>query len=376
MLDRRLRDPETQAHQTHPLVRFVDVEKSYDGRELVVQRLNLDIRKGEFLSLVGPSGSGKTTLLMLLAGFETATRGDIILEGRSVNLIPPQHRGIGMVFQQYALFPHMTVEENLAFPLESRRIPANEIRRSVDRALEMVRLRGFQTRRPRQLSGGQQQRVAVARALVYNPKLVLMDEPLGALDRQLREQMQHELRGIHRDTGVTVLYVTHDQGEALTMSDRVAVFHRGAIQQIGTPQQIYEEPENTFVAGFIGESNCIQGIVRAHSGSRCSVEAGGNLISGALAVNIGAVGSRVVLAIRPESVGILPRSTSNAGALDAIISQITFQGDHIRILATALGTQEFIIKLPRTRERPPLVPGQECRIGWAPEDCRALAYAP
>jgi putative spermidine/putrescine transport system ATP-binding protein len=207
-----------------PLVRFVDVQKSYDGEMLVIKNLNLDMQRGEFLTMLGPSGSGKTTCLMMLAGFEPATHGEIYLNDKPINSVPPHKRGIGMVFQNYALFPHMSVGENLAFPLEVRKIGKSERDERVKKALDMVQLGPFADRRPAQLSGGQQQRVAVARALVFDPELVLMDEPLGALDKNLREQMQYEIKHIHDNLGVTVLYVTHDQTEALTMSDRVAVF--------------------------------------------------------------------------------------------------------------------------------------------------------
>ena len=202
-----------------PLVRFQNVQKSYDGKILVVKNLNLDVQRGEFLTMLGPSGSGKTTCLMMLAGFEPATHGEIYLDNQPINNVPPHKRGIGMVFQNYALFPHMTVAENLAFPLEVRSMSKAERESRVSRALEMVQLGEFGKRRPAQLSGGQQQRVAVARALVFDPDLVLMDEPLGALDKNLREQMQYEIKHIHENLGVTVVYVTHDQSEALTMSN-------------------------------------------------------------------------------------------------------------------------------------------------------------
>ena len=225
---------------------FKGVQKSYDGESLVVEELNLDIESGEFLTMLGPSGSGKTTCLMMLAGFETVTRGDIFINGKAINRIPPHKRGIGMVFQNYALFPHMTVFENLAFPLQVRKIPQSDADKKIKRALEMVQLIGFEGRRPGQLSGGQQQRVAVARALVFEPSLVLMDEPLGALDKNLREKMQYELKHIHENLGVTVVYVTHDQSEALTMSNRVAVFNEGRIQQLAPPDILYERPEKRF----------------------------------------------------------------------------------------------------------------------------------
>ena len=214
---------------TKPLVQFKNVQKSYDGKILVVKDLNLDVETGEFLTMLGPSGSGKTTCLMMLAGFEPATYGEIYLNERPINNVPPHKRGIGMVFQNYALFPHMTVAENLAFPLDVRKMSRDEREQRVKRALDMVQLGEFGNRRPAQLSGGQQQRVAVARALVFDPDLVLMDEPLGALDKNLREQMQYEIKHIHENLGVTVVYVTHDQSEALTMSNRIAVFNDGVI---------------------------------------------------------------------------------------------------------------------------------------------------
>ena len=227
-------------------VEFERVQKSYDGENLVVKDLNLQLPKGEFLTMLGPSGSGKTTCLMMLAGFETATHGDIRLDGTSINNIPPHKRGIGMVFQNYALFPHMTIAENLSFPLEVRKMGKSEREEKVKRALDMVEMGAFGGRRPSQLSGGQQQRIALARALVFEPELVLMDEPLGALDKQLREKMQFEITHLAHRLGITVVYVTHDQTEALTMSDRVAVFDDGRIQQIAPPDQLYESPENSF----------------------------------------------------------------------------------------------------------------------------------
>ena len=289
------------------LVRFSEVQKSYDGELLVVKNLNLDVARGEFLTMLGPSGSGKTTCLMMLAGFEPATHGEIYLDGTPINNVPPHKRGIGMVFQNYALFPHMTVAENLAFPLEVRRLSKADIEAKVTRALEMVRLPQFGARRPAQLSGGQQQRVAVARALVFEPDLVLMDEPLGALDKNLREEMQYEIKHIHENLGVTVVYVTHDQSEALTMSNRIAVFDDGVIQQLAPPAALYEEPVNAFVAAFIGENNRLYGTVKEVNGETCAVEIdGGGGIVRALKVNIEGAGTRTTLSLRPERVTIAP----------------------------------------------------------------------
>ena len=254
-------------------VEFERVCKSYDGRVQVVRDLDLSVYEGEFLTLLGASGSGKTTCLMMLAGFEPLTSGTIRIHGHSVHDLPPRKRGIGVVFQNYALFPHMTVGGNLAFPLEVRRLDPEQIRERVRRALQLVRLEGLEERRPAELSGGQQQRVAIARALVFEPSLVLMDEPLGALDRRLREEMQYELRRIQRSLGVTVVYVTHDQQEAMVLSDRVAVFRRGRIEQIAQPETLYEEPERPFVASFIGENNLLHGRVLSleHDISRVEV---------------------------------------------------------------------------------------------------------
>ena len=253
------------------LVKFESVQKSYDGEILVVKDLNLEVARGEFLTMLGPSGSGKTTVLMMLAGFEPATHGEIYLDGQPINNVAPHKRGIGMVFQNYALFPHMTVFENLAFPLQVRHMAKAEIEAKVQRALDMVRLGAFGNRRPGQLSGGQQQRVAVARALVFEPTLVLMDEPLGALDKNLREEMQYEIKHIHEHLGVTMVYVTHDQSEALTMSNRIAVFEDGVIQQLASPDELYERPQNAFVAQFIGENNKLDGQVSANDGQIVSV---------------------------------------------------------------------------------------------------------
>ena len=357
------------------LVRFIDVQKTFDGETLVVRNLNLDVADGEFLTLLGPSGSGKTTTLLMLAGFETVTHGDILLAGKSLKSTPPHRRNIGMVFQNYALFPHMTVEENLAFPLESRQSGKAEIARKVGRALEMVQLTGFEKRRPGQLSGGQQQRVAVARALVYEPRLVLMDEPLGALDRQLRENMQYELKHIHESVGVTIVYVTHDQGEALTMSNRIAVFNDGAIQQLASPSVLYEEPENAFVAQFIGENNRLTGVVKSVNGSECTVAIDGGGEVAAAAINIGGTGSRTTLSLRPESVRIDPPADGYPDRFEARIEEIIYMGDHVRVRVDVCGHDDFIVKVPRSREAPALAVGQTRTIGWHPGDCRALDVA-
>ena len=287
-------------------VKFEQVDKSYDGKELVVKGLDLDIAEGEFLTLLGPSGSGKTTTLMMLAGFETPTNGEIYFDGRPINNIPPHKRGIGMVFQNYALFPHLSVYENLAFPLKVRKVDKSEIEERINKTLKMVSLTGFENRMPAQLSGGQQQRVAVARALVFDPKLVLMDEPLGALDKNLRESMQYELKHIHESLGVTVVYVTHDQGEALTMSNRIAVFNDGKVQQLSGPNELYETPVNSFVASFIGENNTFTGTVKeiASGSAKIETDSGETIVANPIAVSSSGEKSRISL--RPERVSIDP----------------------------------------------------------------------
>src|SRR4029079_10546136 len=314
-----------------PMVRFVNVQKSYDGRTLVVNNLNLDIAKGEFITLLGPSGSGKTTTLLMLAGFEPATHGEIFLNGRPLNRVPPHKRGMGMVFQNYALFPHIAVNENLSFPLQVRRMGRVDIEKRVKNVLEMVDLPTFGHRRPSQLSGGQQQRVAVARALVFDPHLVLMDEPLGALDKQLREQMQYEIRHLHERLGITVVYVTHDQAEALTMSDRIAVFNDGIVQQLSTPAELYEQPQNSFVAQFIGENNRLPGIVEdiGHNGS-CTVRLESGELVHASAVKVRKKGDRTLLSLRPERVTIDPKAKAAANIIDGSIEELIYLGDHVR----------------------------------------------
>jgi putative spermidine/putrescine transport system ATP-binding protein len=362
---------------TLPIVRFVGIGKTYDGVTRVVDDLQLDIERGEFLTLLGPSGSGKTTTLMMLAGFETPTSGEILLDGKPLSRLPPYRRQIGMVFQNYALFPHMTVAENIGFPLSVRGIARDEIARRVERALDMVQLGAFGGRRPAQLSGGQQQRIAVARALVFEPKLVLMDEPLGALDKQLREQMQLEIRRLHQRLGVTMVYVTHDQHEALTMSDRIAVFHRGKIQQLAGPEKIYEEPTNAFVARFIGENNRLDGHLEAVRGNRCTIRIAGDArIEGALASPL-AVGCGVTVSLRPERVQIAAAgntiSTMPGCHLAGTLREVIYLGDHVRARVALPGNDDFTVKRPIDEAHKLPATGGAVELAWVPEHCRALA---
>jgi len=354
------------------LVRFENVQKSYDGEILVVKDFNLDMQRGEFLTMLGPSGSGKTTCLMMLAGFEPATYGEIYLAGKPINSVPPHKRGIGMVFQNYALFPHMTVGENLAFPLEVRKMGKSEREERVKKALDMVQLGEFADRRPAQLSGGQAQRVAVARALVFDPDVVLMDEPLGALDKNLREQMQFEIKHIHENLEVTVMYVTHDQSEALTMSNRVAVFDDGVVQQLAAPDVLYEKPDNAFVADFIGDNNRVLGRVISANGETCQVETGDGSVIVAKQVNIDGEGKRCTLSLRPERVAVNPEAGQFENNFDAKVKELIYLGDHIRTRMQVCGHDDFVVKIPNSAVHARLVEGDTVSIGWHAEDCRAL----
>ena len=354
-------------------VEFDRVQKSYDGETLVVKDLNLSIGRGEFLTMLGPSGSGKTTCLMMLAGFETATHGEIRLGGQEINNIPPHKRGIGMVFQNYALFPHMTVAENLSFPLEVRKIGKSDREAKVRRALDMVQMGDFAGRRPAQLSGGQQQRIALARALVFEPELVLMDEPLGALDKQLREHMQFEIKRIADSLGITVVYVTHDQTEALTMSDRVAVFQDGRIQQLDPPDVLYEEPQNSFVAQFIGENNTLNGTVKSITADKAVVELDNGEMIDTVPVNVNAVGDRTLVSIRPERVEFnKDRLAADAHTLKAEVLEFIYMGDIYRTKLRVAGNDDFIVKTRNAPDQRRLKPGEILEIGWRPQDCRAL----
>ncbi len=356
-----------------PLVRFQSVQKTYDGEQLVVRDLNLDIQRGEFLSLLGPSGSGKTTTLMMLAGFESPTAGDILLDGKPITRTPPHKRNFGMVFQNYALFPHMTVGENVAYPLTVRKVSKDDQARRVQKALDMVQLSGMTDRLPSRLSGGQQQRVALARALVFEPKLVLMDEPLGALDKQLREHMQIELKELHHQLGLTFVYVTHDQSEALTMSDRVAVFNDGVIQQLAAVEDLYEAPSTRFVAGFVGDSTVLRGTLTAPDTLTLT---DGRVLQG-INVNRAGLGARVEACVRPERIVWHPEARADrANYLMATVSRVIYHGDHLRLLCElGHGQPEATVKLPLTREgsNPHPHPGDAVALEFPPASTRLYA---
>ncbi len=355
-------------------VSLTDLVKKFE-RVNAVDGVSLDIRSGEFLTLLGPSGSGKTTTLMMIAGFEMPSSGDIAIDGKSVVAMPPYRRNIGMVFQNYALFPHLTVEENIGFPLKQRGVAKAERSRLVGEALELVHLPGYGGRYPRQLSGGQQQRVALARAIVFKPRLLLMDEPLGALDKQLRENLQLEMRRLHADLGITFVYVTHDQEEALTMSDRIAVMNDGKVAQIGRPEDLYDRPTSRFVAGFIGESNFLPAIVRGMEDDVVVAECKGVLIR-AICPARPASGEKVTLTTRPERLrfadGPLTNSATNSAAaqnrMSVTVTEAVFAGERCRYLLQAADGTPMVLKEPSSAAIRRRSVGERAEIAWSVAD--------
>jgi len=353
-------------------LRLAELSKQYSGsRVAAVNGISLEVTAGEFVSLLGASGSGKTTTLMMIAGFTAPDRGQVWLGDRPILHLPPEKRGIGVVFQNYALFPHMTALRNVAFPLHMRRLPVKEVRRRAEAALERVGLSGLGHRLPSQLSGGQQQRVALARAIVFEPRLLLMDEPLGALDRGLREQMKGEIRRLHHELGITILYVTHDQEEALTLSDRVALMHRGRIVQLGSAAELYEHPADAFVASFIGEGTLVEGIVEDNVGSQIVLRPrnGGPPLMGTGCVAKGAI---AVLLLRPEKLSVTSADPAHGG-MPARVEDLVYVGEATRIVLKLEGAVVLTAKLPNRRDlfRPQL--GDQVRVSWSPEEAPILA---
>jgi spermidine/putrescine ABC transporter ATP-binding subunit len=351
---------ETSGRSSHGRVALRALTKLYPGFT-AVDRLDLDVEPGEFLTLLGPSGSGKTTTLMMLAGFTPPTGGDILVDGRSVVALAPERRNMGVVFQSYALFPHMTVAENVAFPLRMRNVGRAETARKVTDALRLVQLEGLGARLPRQLSGGQQQRVAFARAVVFDPSLLLMDEPLGALDKNLREQMQFELKQLHARLGVTVVYVTHDQEEALTMSDRVALMSRGRIAQIGPAEDLYERPASRFVAEFIGESNVLEGRI---DGPRFRARDGASFPLPPDA------GTGYAIMVRPEKFALTDPATP--GAIPGRIAELVYVGDFTRYRVALADQLAVTVKVQNGRSASRHGPGEHVGLLVDPEDVRLL----
>ncbi|HET7676905.1 MAG TPA: ABC transporter ATP-binding protein [Candidatus Limnocylindrales bacterium] len=349
------------------------------GDVRAVDDVSLDIPPGEFVTFLGPSGSGKTTTLRMIAGFLEPDSGSVELDGRSLGGVPPYRRDIGMVFQNYALFPHMTAEQNLAFPLEMRGVARDEIKRRVAEALALVRLEPLGRRYPRQLSGGQQQRIALARAIVFRPRLLLMDEPLGALDRKLREALQLEIIRVRHELGVTVVYVTHDQEEALALSDRIAIFNAGRIEQLGTGEELYERPATLFVADFMGESNIFRGRLAAGADGAWLSGAGGRYrLDGAASGGL-AAGSAAALVVRPEKLWLGAAAEGDRGAGPGLAGSLAARVEEVIYLGS---TRKYVLRLPDGGQviarrsagepAPDVVAGTEVAIGWRPADAVLL----
>jgi spermidine/putrescine transport system ATP-binding protein len=358
-------------------VELLDVTKVFENGVVAVDRVSLQIYQGEFFSLLGPSGCGKTTTLRMIAGFEHPSAGEVLIEGRRMGHTPPFRRNVNTVFQNYALFPHMTVFDNVAFGLRMKRIPRDEIARRVREALHLVRLSGMEERYPRQLSGGQQQRVALARALVNRPRVLLLDEPLGALDLKLRKEMQLELKHLQMTVGITFIYVTHDQEEALTMSDRIAVMNAGRVLQVGTPMEIYERPASRFVADFIGESNFLRGTVQAASSAAATV-----VIADRFPVEVPAdrqltVGQQVTVAVRPEKVRLVPiEAPGTNGLLHGRIEEVIYIGTDTFYVVRVSDDTTIRVRSQNDRNRLDgglLLPvGTPVSLTWATDAARIL----
>ena len=355
---------------TVPAVAVTNVSKRYGRDVLAVDDVSLAVRKGEFLTLLGPSGSGKTTLLKMIAGFLAPTSGSLAIEGRDVSRVPAHKRNIGMVFQNYALFPHLSVADNLAFPLKMRRVRPDEIKRRVQAALELVRLGGLGGRLPKQLSGGQQQRVALARAVVYEPSVLLMDEPLGALDKRLREELQLEIKALHQDLGITVLYVTHDQEEALVMSDRIAIFREGTIEQLGSGEDLYRRPTSTFVAAFMGESNILHGEVGVGGPAPTVVVDGMELRGTCVPGRQVQHGSQVAMIVRPEDCHVAARSATNPGwenAVDGSVRQVIYLGAATKV-QVEVGSNVLTVRADAHPDHDIFQTGAPVTVRWTADD--------
>jgi putative spermidine/putrescine transport system ATP-binding protein len=350
-----------------------DVLEKHFGVVKAVDGVSIDIAPGEFVTLLGPSGSGKTTTLMMLAGFELPTAGEIYVDGEPIAAVPPYRRNIGMVFQNYALFPHMTVGENIAFPLKLRRLKRDEVLRRTQEALELVKLPGYERRYPRQLSGGQQQRIAVARALVFNPRVLLMDEPLGALDKQLRESLQLEIKHLHEQLGVTIIYVTHDQQEALVMSDRIAVMNEGRIEQIGTPTELYDAPATRFVASFIGESNFLEGQVVETTNGLCAVAVDGAGVIRAPSRDGVAPGAVVTATVRPEKIVFAEDAADGVtNTLAGTVAEVIFVGETRRYEIAIGGALRLVLKRQNRAGVVHYGRGDAVRVAWHVADTRLV----
>ncbi|OZI66552.1 ABC transporter ATP-binding protein [Bordetella genomosp. 11] len=356
------------------MIELRQVSKRY-GDIHALHPVDLSVGKGEFVTLLGPSGSGKTTLLNLIAGMVPPSTGRILIDGRDVTTSPPSQRQLGMVFQNYALMPHMTVFENIAFPLRVRKLSRAEIERKVGDVLELVRLPGLAARKPRELSGGQQQRVSLARCIVYNPALILLDEPLGALDKKLREQMQLELRRIHAELGITMLNVTHDQDEALTMSDRIVLMNGGRIEQQDRPENLYFRPATRFAADFIGTANLVACDVRAIAEDGITVSTAFGETRAACPGAAPAAGKAACLLIRPESIAMRPggeQAAADPQGVDGVLEDTIILGGIVRHHVRVAGAVRMVVQEPNRRDRVPLPRDAPVRLTWSHRDCLVL----
>ena len=353
-----------------PEIRLTGVSKRFrDVR--AVDDISLEIKAGEFFSLLGPSGCGKTTTLRMLGGFELPTSGTIELRGVDVTTAPPDKRPVNMVFQSYALFPHLNVEDNVAFGLRRHKVKESEVRQRAADALELVHLSGYEKRKPNELSGGQQQRVALARALVNRPNVLLLDEPLGALDLKLRRSLQLELKRIQIEVGITFVYVTHDQEEALTMSDRIAVMNHGKVEQIGLPEELYEHPATRFVADFMGTTNLLKGSVAAIEGSVATIRLDGGDGCRAVLVDSVAIGDAIEISIRPESVSIARPGQGGSPSIEGRIEQSAYLGANVQYQVRSQGGILLSVIAPKSGLR--FVAGDDVEIGWLPDDALVVA---
>ena len=366
--------------QSRGAIELRSVTKRY-GKDSVVDAVSTLIQPGEFFSLLGPSGSGKTTTLLMIAGFAAVDEGSILVDGTDIVAIPPQRRGFGMVFQNYAIFPHLNVFENVAFPLRARKLPEAEIRERVSGALDLVRLERFADRFARQLSGGQQQRVAIARAIVFHPSVVLMDEPLGALDKNLRYQMQVEIKEIQQRLGMTVVYVTHDQEEAMNMSDRIAIMNNGRIEQVGRPAEIYENPASIFIARFLGEANMVAGMIEDLAGGIATLRTAGGLLFGARSgkgvARADIVDRPASLFVRPERVTItaVGDDFTTDGALNTAsgsVVQTSFLGNILRHVVEIGANQRMTVDVQNARGDLALRSGAKVVLSWRVDDSVVL----
>ncbi|RDK00905.1 ABC transporter ATP-binding protein [Paraburkholderia lacunae] len=347
-----------------PFLQIQRLRKTYD-QVVAIDQVSLDIRKGEFMTFLGPSGSGKSTTLYIVAGFQSPTEGRVLLDGKSLLSVAPNRRNIGMVFQRYTLFPHLSVGENVAFPLRVRRLPDAQVKSKVEQMLKLVHLGDCRDRMPGQLSGGMQQRVAIARALAYDPPVLLMDEPLSALDKKLREELQTELRRIHQETGVTILYVTHDQEEALRLSDRIAVFNKGRIEQVGTGEDLYAQPASRFVASFVGNSNFLPVTLADANGGSHAVFPNGKPVQVGSFDRALSAGSDGALMLRPEQIRIRTQPVQSAdGSLPVTVRDVTYLGDTMHYSVATPWAQEIAVRAPAGLREANLAVGAQAWLDW------------